>query len=206
MDTVLRSAAVYLFLLVVFRISGKRSLSQITTFDFILLLIISEATQQALVGNDFSFANAAVVIVSLVVLDNRVLVDGGALAGIRPRRRQPAGRRRRKRRLLEDRAKREGVTLTEILAQGREKHGLERLEQFKYAILERHGGISVVPRKTHADRIQRQDAGTPRRNRFSQNPASCVSALSMSSVSKFPFLLGDQPAPRASRTCSSTPS
>ena len=54
MDTVIRSAVVYLFMLVVFRISGKRSLSQITTFDFVLLLIISEATQQALVGNDFS--------------------------------------------------------------------------------------------------------------------------------------------------------
>ena len=50
MDTVLRSIAVYLFVLVVFRISGKRSLSQITTFDFILLLIIGEATQQALLA------------------------------------------------------------------------------------------------------------------------------------------------------------
>ena len=48
-------------------------------------------------------------------------------------------------RLLDDRAKQEGVTLSEILAAGRENHGLERLEQFKYAILERHGGISVVP-------------------------------------------------------------
>ena len=69
MDTVLRSAAVYIFLLVIFRISGKRSLSQITTFDFILLLIISEATQQALVGNDFSMVSTGVVVASLVVLD-----------------------------------------------------------------------------------------------------------------------------------------
>jgi uncharacterized membrane protein YcaP (DUF421 family) len=148
MDTVLRSLAVYLFVLVVFRISGKRSLSQITTFDFILLLIISEATQQALVGNDYSITNAWVVIASLIVLDvvfswmegrwpgfgrvvsslPVVLVENG--------------------RLLEDRAKREGVTLSEILAEGRDKHGLERLEQFKYAILERHGGISVVPTET----------------------------------------------------------
>ena len=145
MDTVLRSAAVYIFLLVIFRISGKRSLSQLTTFDFILLLIISEATQQALVGNDFSILNAFVVVASLVLLDlmfswmeNRwpafgrvvgslpvVIVDHG--------------------RMLEDRAKREGVTLPEILTAGRETHGLERLEQIKYAILERHGGISVVP-------------------------------------------------------------
>ena len=47
--------------------------------------------------------------------------------------------------LLHERADQEGVTLSEILAAGRENHGLERLEQFKYAILERHGGISVVP-------------------------------------------------------------
>ena len=47
--------------------------------------------------------------------------------------------------LLEDRANQEGITLNEILAEGREKHGLERLDQFKYAILERHGGISIIP-------------------------------------------------------------
>jgi uncharacterized membrane protein YcaP (DUF421 family) len=145
MDTVLRSTAVYVFLLVIFRISGKRSLSQLTTFDFILLLIISEATQQALVGNDFSFTNAAVVIVSLVVLDNTFSwMEGRSplfsrVVGSLPVVVVENGK------LLEDRAKQEGVTLTEILAQGREKHGLERLEQFKYAILERHGGISVVP-------------------------------------------------------------
>lgn len=145
METVLRSTAVYLFLMIVFRISGKRSLSQITTFDFILLLIISEATQQALVGIDFSIVTAALVITTLVVLDTGFSwMEGrwptfGRIVGSLPVVVVENGR------LLEDRAKREGVTLTEILAQGREKHGLERLEQFKYAILERHGGISVIP-------------------------------------------------------------
>lgn len=145
MDTVLRSAAVYMFLLVIFRISGKRSLSQITTFDFILLLIISEATQQALVGNDFSIVNTFVVIASLVVFDvmfswmeNRWPAFGRVVGGL-PVVIVDHGR------ILEDRAKREGVTLTEILTAGRETHGLERLEQIKYAILERHGGISVIP-------------------------------------------------------------
>ena len=145
MDTVLRSVAVYIFLLVVFRISGKRSLSQITTFDFILLLIISEATQQALVGDDFSIVNTFVVIASLVVLDvmfswmeNRWPAFGRVVGSL-PVVIVEHGR------MLEDRAKREGITLSEILTAGRETHGLERLEQFKYAILERHGGISVVP-------------------------------------------------------------
>ena len=145
MHTVFRSLAVYLFVLVVFRISGKRSLSQITTFDFILLLIIGEATQQALLGDDFSIVNAWVVIASLVTLEivfswieGRWPAVGRALGGL-PVVVVEHGR------LLDDRAKHEGVTLSEILAAGREHHGLERLEQFKYAILERHGGITVVP-------------------------------------------------------------
>ena len=145
MDSVLRSVAVYLFVLVVFRISGKRSLSQITTFDFILLLIIGEATQQALLNNDFSIVNACVVIATLITLDvvlswleNHLPVFGRVVSGL-PVVVLEHGK------LLEGPAKREGVTLTEILAAGRDKHGLERLEQFKYAILERHGGISVVP-------------------------------------------------------------
>ena len=145
MDTVLRSAGVYLVLMIIFRISGKRTLSQITTFDFILLLIISEATQQALVGNDLSIINAVVVVASLVVMDitfsrmeGRWPIFGRVVSGL-PVVVVENGR------LLEERAKHEGVTLSDILAAGRENHGLERLEQFKYAILERHGGISVVP-------------------------------------------------------------
>jgi uncharacterized membrane protein YcaP (DUF421 family) len=147
MDTVLRSVAVYVFLLVIFRISGKRSLSQITTFDFILLLIISEATQQALVGDDFSIINTFVVVASLVVLDvtfswvERRWPSFGRVVESLPVVIVEHGR------MLDDRASREGVTLPDVLAAGRETHGLERLEQIKYAILERHGGISVVPTK-----------------------------------------------------------
>ncbi len=53
---------VYIFLLIILRISGKRSLAQITTFDFVLLLIIAEASQQALLGDDYSITNAVLVI------------------------------------------------------------------------------------------------------------------------------------------------
>ena len=144
MYSVVRSIAVYLFVLVVFRISGKRSLSQITTFDFILLLVIGEATQQALLGNDVSFVNAAVVISTLLLLEAGFswleyrVPAFSRVAGSLPVIVVEHGK------LIEAAARREGVTLSEILTEGREKHGLERLEQFKYAILERHGGISVV--------------------------------------------------------------
>lgn len=45
MDAVLRGATMYLFLLLVFRLAGRRTLAQTTVFDLALLLIISEATQ-----------------------------------------------------------------------------------------------------------------------------------------------------------------
>lgn len=145
MDSVFRAAAVYLILLVILRIAGKRTLAQITVFDFILVLIISEATQQALLGDDFSITAAAVVIATLVLLDialsvlkqrsNRldeiiddipvVIVDNG--------------------KLLQDRMNRARIDEQDILVAARELHGLERLDQIKYAVLERSGGISIVP-------------------------------------------------------------
>src|SRR6187549_1750026 len=69
MESVVRGLIVYVFLLIVFRISGKRTLSEATAFDLILLLIISETTQQAMVDNDHSMTNAAVLILTLVGAD-----------------------------------------------------------------------------------------------------------------------------------------
>ena len=69
MDAVLRALAVYLFLLVLFRVSGKRTLAEITTFDFVLLLIIAETTQQALLGEDFSVTNSFLLITTLIGVD-----------------------------------------------------------------------------------------------------------------------------------------
>ena len=146
MESVLRGTAIYLFLLLIFRITGKRSLDQVTTFDFVLLLIVSETTQQALLGEDFSITNACLLIVTLFVLDQ-------AFASLKDRFRLvqkvaeglPVV-------LLEDgkplkeRLRQSQVDEGDILEAARELQGLERLEQIKYAVLERHGGITIVPK------------------------------------------------------------
>lgn len=69
MDLVLRAAVVYLLLLVILRTTGKRSMALVTMFDFILLLIISEAVSKALVGADSSLIGAAIVVTTLVLLE-----------------------------------------------------------------------------------------------------------------------------------------
>lgn len=146
MESVLRGAAVYIFLLIIFRITGKRSLDQVTTFDFVLLLIISETTQQALLGEDFSITNAFLLIMTLFVLDQ-------VLSWLK-------GKSRMMQRLAEglpvvllengepfhERMRQSQVDEQDILEAARELQGLERLDQIKYAVLERHGGITIIPK------------------------------------------------------------
>jgi uncharacterized membrane protein YcaP (DUF421 family) len=145
MESVLRATAVYVFLLVLFRLSGKRTLAQVTTFDFVLLLIISEATQQALVDGDNSMTNAFLLVATLVALNilfseikqrfkpaERVL-DGLPLLLVEHGN------------LLHDRMAKERIDEDDVLDAAREHHGLERLEQIKYAVLERNGKISIIP-------------------------------------------------------------
>jgi uncharacterized membrane protein YcaP (DUF421 family) len=54
LDVILRSAAVYLFMIIALRIFGKKELSQLNTADVILILLISNAVQNAMVGSDTS--------------------------------------------------------------------------------------------------------------------------------------------------------
>jgi uncharacterized membrane protein YcaP (DUF421 family) len=147
MDSVIRALGIYIILMLVFRISGKRSLAQITTFDFVLLLIISEATQQAMLGNDFSMTNAMLVIVTLVGLDVGLSIVQHRFPGFgkwvdsMPLVLINDGE------LQRDRMDKLRISEDEILEAARDKQGLERLDQVKYAVLERTGSISIIPQE-----------------------------------------------------------
>jgi uncharacterized membrane protein YcaP (DUF421 family) len=65
MDSVIRALVTYIFLLLVFRVAGKRSLAEMSSFELVILLIISETTQQAMVDDDHSMTNAAIAILTL---------------------------------------------------------------------------------------------------------------------------------------------
>lgn len=146
MDSVLRALVIYLFLLVLLRPSGKRTLAQVTTFDFILLLIIGEATQQALLGNDFSLTNAGVVITTIVALDVGESVLGRRFNGLSRLLNGTPLVIFENGRPIEKRMKKIRVEVSDIMETARRAHGLERLDQIKYAVLERSGGISVIPK------------------------------------------------------------
>jgi uncharacterized membrane protein YcaP (DUF421 family) len=147
MDAVLRAAAIYVFLLVLMRLSGRRTISQMTPFDLVLLLIVAEATQQELLGSDFSVTNAFLVITTLIGLD--VLVTGLThrsqwldrwVNGL-PLVLVETGE------AIDDRLEKARVDVEDILQQARATQDIERMEQIKHAILERSGGISVIPKQ-----------------------------------------------------------
>jgi uncharacterized membrane protein YcaP (DUF421 family) len=147
MDAVVRAAAIYIFLLIIFRVAGERTLASITTFDFVLLLIISEATQQGMIGDDYSVTRALLVISTLVGLDIAFsllkdrwrllhkIVDGVPLVIVEDGR------------MLADRMQRARIGADDILQAARERQGLERMDQIKYAVLERTGEISIIPKQ-----------------------------------------------------------
>ncbi|MGG5812096.1 DUF421 domain-containing protein [Falsiroseomonas sp. CW058] len=145
MESVLRAGALYLVLLVLFRITGRRSLRETTPFDLVLLLVVGEATQQALLGEDFSMANAVVVIVTLLLIDiglsllkQRSATAERVLDGV-PTILVHDGRP------IEDHLRRSRIDVNDVLEAARERQGLTRLEEIRYAVLETDGTITIVP-------------------------------------------------------------
>lgn len=59
-EKVVRPVVVYLFLIAAFRLAGKRELLQFTTFDFVLLLLLSNAVQNAIIGEDDSLTGGLI--------------------------------------------------------------------------------------------------------------------------------------------------
>jgi uncharacterized membrane protein YcaP (DUF421 family) len=146
MDSVLRGAATYLFVWLIFRITGKRTLAQITTFDAVLLLIISETTQAALIDDNQSFTNSILLILTILGIDVLLscvkqrfptvekVMDGTPIVIL-----DPTG-------VQKEAMDRERVDEQDILHAARDLQGIGQLDKIKYAILEQTGEITIIPK------------------------------------------------------------
>ena len=148
MLSIVRAAAVYIALLVIFRVAGKRTLSSVTTFDFVLILIISESIQQGLIDDDNSLTNAMLIVLTLVSLNILLSILKQRWPGLdRVTEGLPVliysmGKPHR------EVMKKERVGEEDIMHAARNAHGLKSLEDVEFAILESSGGISVIPRRS----------------------------------------------------------
>ena len=69
MDSVIKATVVFFVLWAILRVSGRRTLGEMTAFDFVLFLIIGGSTQRAITGEDYSLINALLLVATFVTLD-----------------------------------------------------------------------------------------------------------------------------------------
>ncbi len=150
----LRTVLVYLALLVGLRLAGKREIGQLTVFDLVVLLLISNAVQNAMVGSDSSLTGGLIA-AGVLLLGNRLVA-------------QLRLRSTRLRRLVEgtptllvlhgevipEHLRRESLDEDTLEAALRE-HGVANIGDVEMAVLETDGSISVVPAGGETKRVKR---------------------------------------------------
>ena len=143
---VVRSVVVYAFVLLLLRFTGKRQIGQLAPFDLVLLLMLSNAVQNALNGGDTSVAGGLLSATTLVALNSIVaivtskskkaeaIIEGHPLVLIHNGKLYQA---------MMDQARLTHHELNSALRQA----GCGCVDDVHYAVLENNGAISVVPRK-----------------------------------------------------------
>jgi uncharacterized membrane protein YcaP (DUF421 family) len=143
LQIVLRTAVIYLLVLIGVRLSGKREVGQMTPFDLTLLLLLSNSVQNAMTGPDTSLLGGIIAACTLLLVNYGV-------AGI-------SGSNRRLRRLIQGQPTllvhdgkiidahlaRERVSMDELHRALRE-HGINSCDQVALAVLEVDGSISCL--------------------------------------------------------------
>ena len=137
------------------RLSGKREIGHVTVFDLVVLVLLANAVQNAMVGPDTSLAGG--VVAAIVLLGLTAVV-------VRARLRWPQLRRILEGtptllvlhgRPLPDHLRREGLD-EETLETALREHGIAQLRDVEMAVLEIDGSISVVPAGVETKRVRHQ--------------------------------------------------
>ena len=142
-DITLRSVAVYFFMIIALRIFGKKELSQLNTADVILILLISNSVQNAMVGADTSLYGGIIAAFSLFLINfifKKVMLKSKFIKGLV----------QDKPEVLIHNGKIEFKTLarlgitSEELEEAMREHGIEYYKDVKLAMFEIDGNISII--------------------------------------------------------------
>ena len=151
MESVLRGVVLYIAVLLVMRIAGRRTIGQAQPFEFVFILLIAETTQQAMASDDYSITNSIILLATLVSIDLLLSTAKRKLPALdrwlegRPTVLIAEG--------VPDREalRHSGVELEDILAAARKSRGRCSLTEIDHAILEVDGSISVIEYERDVD-------------------------------------------------------
>lgn len=143
LQIVARTAAIYMVVLLGVRLSGKREVGQMTPFDLTLLLLLSNAVQNAMTGPDTSLAGGAVAAATLLVMNYGVAEVSGFNRRFRRMVQGSPSLLVHDGKVLESHMAREHVSIDELMRALRE-HGIGGVKDVALAVLEVDGSISVL--------------------------------------------------------------
>lgn len=155
-DIVIRSVSVYIFMVIALRIFGKKELSQLNTADVILILLISNSVQNAMVGSNVSLLGGITAAVALFIINflfKKIMMNSNFIKNLV----------QDKPEILVHDGKIEFKTLarlgisSEELEEAMREHGVQHYKDVKLAMFEIDGNISVISgnenlRRTHHKR------------------------------------------------------
>lgn len=151
-----RSLVVYAVILLALRLGGRREIGQLTPFDLVVVLLVANAVQNAMVGADTSLAGGLVSALVLIAANRvvarlrwrsvrlRHLVEGEPVVLVQHGEYVTANLRR------------EAVTEDEVLAAVREHGAVGDVSDVELAVLEADGSLSVVPTSADVHRTRRR--------------------------------------------------
>ena len=154
LQIVARTLLVYAGVLVGLRMMGKRELGQMTVFDLVVIILIANAVQNAMVGADVSVQGGLLAAAVLLVINRAVaalrihsgvwgrLIEGTPTVLVQDGQ------------FLEPALRKESLERQQVLTAMRE-HGIESIEQVRLAVLETDGSISIVPRDARMMRTRK---------------------------------------------------
>lgn len=143
-EIVYRSAIVYVAIIVGMRLTGTRQLGQMTPFDLVLVLLIANAVQNAMVGSDVTVLGGIVAAATLLTLNRAVAFVTDRLPLFRRAFEGEPILLLNNGELIESRIQRAGLS-DDLVLQSIREHGFATASDVKMAVLEIDGTISIVP-------------------------------------------------------------
>jgi uncharacterized membrane protein YcaP (DUF421 family) len=139
-----RSAIVYVAVVGGMRLTGARQLGQMTPFDLVLVLLIANAVQNAMVGTDVSILGGLAAAGTLLALNRTTAIATERLRFFRRALEGEPSLLLNDGKLIEAHIKRAGLT-DDLVLQAIREHGFASAKDVKMAVLEIDGTISIVP-------------------------------------------------------------
>jgi uncharacterized membrane protein YcaP (DUF421 family) len=145
MDLALRAVFLYVFVVLLMRVTGRRELSTLSAIDLVLLIILGDAIQQGLTQDDYSVTGAVIVVSTIAALQ-----VGTSYVSFRSRRARRVLEGEpivivQDGKLLERNMRRERLTEDEVAEEMRAQQ-IASVEDVEWGILETNGTMSFIPK------------------------------------------------------------